>query len=132
MSALLAWSPPSQLFLYILAQVWGDHQVGCGGNGDRVSHHNAVWDILFSAAQLAALPPTKEALSLVPSSSCRPTGAEESGFELRVTQVRQRFEGGSHFQDSFVKDLLKREPLTSDRDVLRQRQDGSIFLLRFE
>ena len=63
-------------------------------------------------------------------------GAEESGFELRVTQVRQRFKGGSHLQDPFAKDLLtkgrgtngaaqKREPLTSDRNVLRQRRDGS-------
>ena len=70
-------------------------------------------------------------------------GAEKSGFELRVTQLRQRFEGGSHLQDSFAKDLLtkgrgangaaqKREPLMSDRDVLRQRRHGSIFLLRYE
>ena len=58
-------------------------------------------------------------------------GVEESSFDLRVTQVRRKLEGGSHLQDSFAKDLLtkgrgangasqKREPLTSDWDVLRQ------------
>ena len=39
---------------------------------ERISCHNAVQDALFSAAQWAALAPTKEAPSLVPSSSSRP------------------------------------------------------------
>ena len=55
-----------------VADMFGDHQVGCGGNGDRISRHNAVRDVLFSAAQSAALAPIKEAPSLVPSSSSRP------------------------------------------------------------
>ena len=55
-----------------IADVHGDHQVGCGENGDRISCHNAVRDVLFSAAQLAPLAPTKEAPSLVPSSGSRP------------------------------------------------------------
>ena len=55
-----------------IADVFGDHQVGCEGNGDRITCHNAVRDALFSAAQSAALAPTKEAPSLVPSSSSRP------------------------------------------------------------
>ena len=39
---------------------WGDHQVGCGGNGDRIHRHDSVRDALFSAAQTAALAPRKE------------------------------------------------------------------------
>ena len=50
----------------------GDHQVGCGGNGDRISRHNAIRDVLFSAAQSAALAPSKETPGLVPNSLARP------------------------------------------------------------
>ena len=28
----------------------GDHQVGCGGNGDRIHRHYSIRDALFSAA----------------------------------------------------------------------------------
>ena len=55
-----------------MADRFGDHQVGCGGNGDRIARHNVIRDVLFSAAQYAALAPTKEAPSLVPSSCSRP------------------------------------------------------------
>ena len=44
----------------------------CGGNGDRIARHNAIRNVLFSAAQYAALAPTKEAPSLVPGSLSRP------------------------------------------------------------
>ena len=54
------------------ADPFGDHQVGCGGNGDRISRHNAVRDVIFAAAQSAALGPSKEVLGLVPSSLARP------------------------------------------------------------
>ena len=47
------------------ADVFGDHQVGCGGNGDRR-------DFIFSAAQSAALAPSKESPGIVPSSLSRP------------------------------------------------------------
>ena len=50
----------------------GDHQIGCGGNGDRIARHNNLRDVLFNAAQSAALGPRKEALGLVPNSSARP------------------------------------------------------------
>ena len=33
----------------------GDHQVGCGGNGDRIHRHDSIRDAIFSAAQPAAL-----------------------------------------------------------------------------
>ena len=38
-----------------LHDTYGDHQVGCGGNGDRISRHNTIQDVIFSAAQCAAL-----------------------------------------------------------------------------
>ena len=46
--------------------------MGCAGNGDRIARHNAIRDVLFNAAQSAALAPTKEAPNLVPGSSARP------------------------------------------------------------
>ena len=50
---------------------FGDHQVGCGGNGDRIARHNAICDVLFLAARSAALAPTREAPSVVPDSQSR-------------------------------------------------------------
>ena len=55
-----------------VADVFGDHQVGCGGNRDRIYRHDSLRDALFSAAQSAALAPRKEAPSLIPGSSSRP------------------------------------------------------------
>ena len=43
-----------------------------GGNGDRIARHNAIRDVIFSAAQSAALAPSKEAPGLVPGSHARP------------------------------------------------------------
>ena len=54
------------------ADPFGDHQVGCGGNGDRISRHNATRDVVFNAPQSAALAPSKEAPNLVPDFSVRP------------------------------------------------------------
>ena len=54
------------------ADRFGDHQVGCGGNGDRIHRHDSLRDALFSAAQSAALAPRKEMPSLVPGSASRP------------------------------------------------------------
>ena len=51
---------------------FGDHHVGCGGNGDRIFRHNALRDVVFSAAQSAALAPRREVPSLIPSSRSRP------------------------------------------------------------
>ena len=53
------------------ADPYGDDQVGCGVNGDRIYRHDSVGDTIFSAAQSAALAPRKEAPSVIPgSSSC--------------------------------------------------------------
>ena len=59
------------IFLRAVDQ-FGDHQVGCGGNGDRIHRHDSIRDALFSAAQTAALAPRKEVLSLTPSTRSRP------------------------------------------------------------
>ena len=47
-----------------MADRFGDHQVGCGDNGDHISRHNALRYVLFRATRCAALAP-----SLVPNSS---------------------------------------------------------------
>ena len=48
------------------------HQVGCGGNSDRIHRHDALCDALFAASQSAALAPRKEVPSLIPGSCSRP------------------------------------------------------------
>ena len=45
---------------------------GCGGNGDHISRHNAIQDVIFSAAQCASLVPSKEMPNLFPNSLARP------------------------------------------------------------
>ncbi len=62
----------TQFSCHCLADAFGDHQVGCGGNSDRISRHNAIRDIVFNAAQSAALGPSKETTSLVESSASCP------------------------------------------------------------
>ena len=51
---------------------FGDHQVGCGGNNDRIFRHDSLREVLFSAAQSAALAPRREVPSLIPGSCSRP------------------------------------------------------------
>ena len=46
------------------ADPYGDHQIGCGGNGDRIHRHNSIRDALFLVAQTAALAPRKYALEI--------------------------------------------------------------------
>ena len=54
------------------ADVFGDHALACGGNTERISRHNALRDVIFSAAQAAALSPRREVPFLVPDSLSRP------------------------------------------------------------
>ena len=51
------------------ADLYGDHQVSCGGNGDRIHWHNSFRDAIYSAAQSAALAPRKEVPALNPGTS---------------------------------------------------------------
>uniref|UniRef100_A0A1X7U2F8 Uncharacterized protein n=1 Tax=Amphimedon queenslandica TaxID=400682 RepID=A0A1X7U2F8_AMPQE len=50
----------------------GDHALVCGSNSDRILRHNAIRDVIFITAQLAALSPRQEAPFLVPDSLSRP------------------------------------------------------------
>ena len=63
-----AWCP----VCHVVADPFGDHHVGCGGNADRIARHNALRDAIFSAAQSAALAPRREVSSLIPSSQNHP------------------------------------------------------------
>ena len=54
------------------ADLYGDHHVGCGGNGDRIHQHNSPRDALYSVAQSAALAPREEVPALIPETSSRP------------------------------------------------------------
>ncbi len=61
-----------------LPDAYGDHQVGCGGNGDRIHRHDSIRDALFSAAQTAALAPRRGPLIdpwILQSSSRPPPGS---------------------------------------------------------
>ena len=51
----------------------GDLQVGCRGNGNHIHRYDALRDVLFSAAQSAALAPRKKVLSLIPGTCSCPT-----------------------------------------------------------
>ena len=57
---------------HVVADPFGDHNVGCGGNGDRIFRHNDLQASVFSAAQSAALAPRREVPSVIPSSRSRP------------------------------------------------------------
>ena len=57
---------------HAVADPFGDHHVGCGGNGDRILRHNTLRDAVFSAAQSAALVPRREVPSLIPNSHSWP------------------------------------------------------------
>ena len=64
--------PKTVSVCHSVADGFGDHQVGCGGNGDRMFQHNCIHDVVFSAFQTAALAPRKEAPSLIPGSQSLP------------------------------------------------------------
>ena len=54
------------------ADSFGDHHVGCGGNGDKIHRHNSIRDAIFTAAQSAALAPRRESPHLIPNRQSRP------------------------------------------------------------
>lgn len=49
---VLIYSPAQNIGF---ADSLGDHQVGCNGYGDSISRHNSLRDVVFTAAQSAAL-----------------------------------------------------------------------------
>ena len=54
---------------------FGDHQIGCGGNGYRIFRHNSLRDVLFAAALSVALAPRK-CFSILQLPSCRYSSPE--------------------------------------------------------
>ena len=57
---------------HTVADPFGYHQVGCGGNGDRIYRHDALRDAVISAAQTSALVPWREMPSLIPDTQRHP------------------------------------------------------------
>ena len=63
-----------------MTDIHGDHQVACGGGGDRIARHNSLCDVIFATAQAAALDPRREVPALfqtpvlVLQMSCFPAG----------------------------------------------------------
>ena len=51
---------------------FGDHHLSCLGHGEKITRHNTLRDVIFSAARLAALSPRLEAPYLLSNSSARP------------------------------------------------------------
>ena len=56
----------------IIDDGYRDHQVGCRGNRDLIHHHDSLRDVIFAAAQSAALAPRKEVPALILGSCARP------------------------------------------------------------
>ncbi len=77
---------------HTIADEFGDHHVGCGGNGDRITRHNAIWDVLFSAAQSAALSPARETNGLIPESIFLPAwhGGRPAALDVHVISPLQQ------------------------------------------
>ena len=55
----------------VATDAYGDHQVGCGGDGGKICHHDSLRDVLFSAAK-SALALRREQPSLIPGSNSCP------------------------------------------------------------
>ena len=54
-----------------VVDIYGDHQVACGGGGDHIARHNSLRDVIFVAAQAATLGPRREAPCIVLNSHPR-------------------------------------------------------------
>lgn len=55
-----------------VSDCYGDHQVGRGGNVDRIHRHGSIRDALFSAAHSAALAPWREVPALILGNCAHP------------------------------------------------------------
>ena len=63
--------------------------MGCGGNGNRVARHDALRNVMFTAAQSAALGPRKETptlISHVQLMSSRSTGCSRCNGDFSSTR----------------------------------------------
>ena len=69
--SVLCFSIMTPAVCHAVTDPFSDHQVGCGGNGDRIHWHDSLRDALYLAAQSAALAPRREVPSLIPGSQSR-------------------------------------------------------------
>ena len=67
---------------------FGDHHLSCRGQYDKITRHNALRDVILSAARLAALSPQLEAPLLLANSLARPA---DIFLEAARTPATQRF-----------------------------------------
>ena len=51
---------------------YGNHAIACAVNGERITRHNDLCNILFRTAQKANLGPAREIRGLIPGSAARP------------------------------------------------------------
>ena len=51
---------------------YGHHAIACAVNGERISRHNQLCNVIFRTAQKANLGPAREHRGLIPGSSARP------------------------------------------------------------
>ena len=54
------------------SDVYGDHAISCGTEGERIARHNHLRDTLYHTCASAALAPTKEGRALLPGTNARP------------------------------------------------------------
>ena len=55
-----------------LSDIFGDHAISCGTEGERIARHNVLRDTLYHTCASAALAPTKEGRALLPGTNARP------------------------------------------------------------
>ena len=89
----------------------GDHALGCGSHGERISRHNLLRDALHQTAAAAALGPTKEGRFLLPGRDARPadlllprwTGGQDAALDVTVVSALQAaMVAGSATTDGFA------------------------------
>ena len=54
------------------SDVYGDHAISCGYQGERIARHNQLRDVLFQTAVSAQLAPSREERALIPGVDQRP------------------------------------------------------------
>ena len=89
----------------------GDHALGCGSQGERISRHNLLRDALHQSAAAAALGPVKEGRFLLPGRDARPAdlliprweGGQDAALDVTVVSaLQQAMVAGSAATDGFA------------------------------
>ena len=75
----------------------GDHAISCGYQGERISRHNHLRDLLYQTTLSAALGPTREYRAFIPGTEARPadvlipnwTGGRDTALDVTVINPLQ-------------------------------------------